>query len=539
MSYLVLARRYRPQTFDDVIGQDHISVTLQNAVKLNKLHHAYLFSGPRGTGKTSSARILAKAIRCLEPSDSGNPCNKCEACVQVDKSSSLDVIEIDAASNNGVENIRELRENVAFSATVGKYRVYIIDEVHMLSTAAFNALLKTLEEPPPHVIFILATTELHKIPATVQSRCQRFDFKKVLANKMRESLSAICQKEKIKIDEESMQAIINESEGCLRDAQSLLDRGIALCGNDIQISKLNHALGLMDRESFKNLLAACAQEDSTTALKNVHQLTEKGNDPKIIINRLTENLRRLSYFLFTDQFLDSDSYQQELLRELASSIHKNRIIELLDQCLKAQSQITTSSYNQLILENLVLKLSFGFAQTKTQQQVAAVSEKTTAKAKQQNADPTPTNSVTQSSVPPPNNENPAAPSAKSALKNIGPLEKYIKEHKATWTPVLASVVDIQKSDKELNIACKDDFAGRRLCSEDGKKLLKLAYPNYRITVETQKKKSVAEAPSESRYAIKKKQALEHPSVKLALKTFSGSRIKDSRVLDNKTLERRK
>ena len=216
MSYLVLARKYRPQIFSDLVGQEHVSQTLRNALKNERTAHAYLFTGPRGVGKTSAARLLAKALRCENRTSDNEPCNKCEACLEINEGRSIDVLEIDAASNTGVDNIREIKENVSYSATQGHYKVYIVDEVHMLSTAAFNALLKTLEEPPAHVVFIFATTEIHKVPATIQSRCQRFDFKKINQNDLKSSLRSLCEKESIEIDDASLQIIAIESEGCLR-----------------------------------------------------------------------------------------------------------------------------------------------------------------------------------------------------------------------------------------------------------------------------------------------------------------------------------
>jgi len=241
MSYLVLARKWRPQLFEEVIGQRHITHTLQNAISQKRVAHAFLFTGARGVGKTSSARILAKALNCergLRP----NPCNECTTCQEITHGISMDVIEIDGASNRGIDEIRELRENVRYTPAKSRYKIYIIDEVHMLTKEAFNALLKTLEEPPPHIIFIFATTEPHKIPATILSRCQRYDFKRIPLREVVGSLKRIVEEERIQISQRGLLSIAQESEGSLRDAESLLDQVIAYAGKEIHDEDIEEAL---------------------------------------------------------------------------------------------------------------------------------------------------------------------------------------------------------------------------------------------------------------------------------------------------------
>ncbi len=285
MSYRVFARKYRPQTFDEVVGQDHITRTLQNAVSANRLAQAYLFVGPRGIGKTSTARILAKALNCVN-GPTTTPCGVCDACREIADGRSLDVIEIDGASNNGVENIRELRDNAAYAPARGPYKIYLIDEVHMLSTGAFNALLKTLEEPPAHVKFIFATTEAQKVPATITSRCQRFDLRRIPGELIARHLAFIAGKEGIDLDPAAADAIARGAEGGLRDAESMLDQMVAFCGNKIGADDVMDVFGFTARETVTSLVDRMFQRDATGALEIVSQQSEAGKD----LSRLTADL---------------------------------------------------------------------------------------------------------------------------------------------------------------------------------------------------------------------------------------------------------
>ena len=289
--YRAFYRKYRPSAFTDVVGQQHITTTLENAVKSGKTSHAYLFTGSRGTGKTSCAKILSKAVNCLNPQN-GNPCNECEICRGIDNGSILDIIEIDAASNNGVDNIRDLREEANFTPANAKYRVYIIDEVHMLSIGAFNALLKTLEEPPAHVIFILATTEVHKLPSTILSRCQRFDFKRIPPEEIAGRLKEVAVKENLNLSDDGAMLIARIADGAMRDALSLLDRCSSHDGV-IDSAAVADSAGLAGREYIFELCDCIIEKDAAKALETVNRLYNDSCDMERLITELTSHFRNL------------------------------------------------------------------------------------------------------------------------------------------------------------------------------------------------------------------------------------------------------
>jgi DNA polymerase-3 subunit gamma/tau len=292
MSYLVFARKWRPKDFDEIIGQEHVTVTLKNAISLGRVAHAYLFAGPRGIGKTTCARILAKSLNC-DKGPTIAPCNRCSSCLEIDEGRSMDCIEIDGASNTGVDNIRQLRENVKFSPTRGKYKIYIIDEVHMLSDAAFNALLKTLEEPPAHVKFVFATTHPHKLPSTVLSRCQRFDFRRISVSEVIQKLKKISQKEQIKIDDDALFSIAHAAEGSMRDAESILDQLVSFVKDKVTASDVNSALGLIDLDSLFGITQRIIEKDPPGALKIIDRLISEGKDPLQFLNRLIGHVRNI------------------------------------------------------------------------------------------------------------------------------------------------------------------------------------------------------------------------------------------------------
>lgn len=321
MSYIVFARKYRPQTFDDIVGQPHITTTLKNAISQGRVAHAYLFAGPRGVGKTTTARIFAKALNC-EKGPISKPCGSCAACKEISQGTSLDVLEIDGASNRGIDEIRNLRENVKFSPSKGKFKVYIIDEVHMLTAEAFNALLKTLEEPPRHVKFIFATTQGHKVPQTILSRCQRFDFKRITTKDAFENLKYIAREEKLNVPDEAISLIAKHSDGSMRDAQVILDQIASFAQGRIGLEDVNRILGIINEEILFGLSRSITERDSKLALKIINDFINEGKDVFSVVLSLIEHFRNLAVTKITT---DADS-----LVDLGS----DRIIRYKDEAKK-------------------------------------------------------------------------------------------------------------------------------------------------------------------------------------------------------------
>jgi len=298
MNFVVTARKWRPQIFADVVGQEHITKTLKNAIINNRIAHAFIFAGPRGVGKTTTARILAKSLNCLNPKD-GEPCNSCDMCKSFQSSQSLDIIEIDGASNRRIEEIRALRESVKYAPSKGKFKIYIIDEVHMLTPESFNALLKTLEEPPPHTIFVFATTDIHKVPLTIISRCQRFDFRRIELDAIKNQLKSIADAEKIKIDDKSLTLIAKKADGALRDAQSLFDQVISFCGTDINSQSIFQMLNLIDEDIYFELSDAIIQKTFVQAFEISNKVYENGWNYIDFVNGLIEHFRNILTVVIT------------------------------------------------------------------------------------------------------------------------------------------------------------------------------------------------------------------------------------------------
>ena len=359
MRYTALYRKFRPDSFQDVKGQDAIVRTLKNQIKAQRIGHAYLFCGTRGTGKTTVAKILAKAVNCEHPID-GNPCNECQTCKAIAAGNSMNVIEIDAASNNGVDNIREIREEVAYSPTSGKYKVYIIDEVHMLSIGAFNALLKTLEEPPSYVIFILATTEAHKIPITILSRCQRYDFKRIARTTIVDRLRELMKEEQVEVEDKALRYIAKKGDGSMRDALSLLDQCIAFyLGEKLTYEHVLDVLGAVDTDEFSKLLREVLDGDVTQVILHLENMIMQGRDLTQLVSDFTWYMRNLLLLKSSDnmeEVLDVSAENLEQLKEEAAMVRDDTLMRYIRIFSELQNQIKYAGSKRVMLEVALIKL---------------------------------------------------------------------------------------------------------------------------------------------------------------------------------------
>ena len=359
MSYQVLARKWRPQVFEDVVGQGHITRTLQNAITTKRLAHAFLFSGPRGVGKTTTARILAKALNCAE-GPTPTPCGRCDSCIETTAGTSVDVIEIDGASNRGIEHIRELREAVKYAPTRGKYKVYVIDEVHMLTNEAFNALLKTLEEPPPHVLFIFATTEPQKIPATIHSRCQRYGFKRIPLTEIIDQLRKIAVAEGIAITDQGLAMIARAAEGSMRDSQSLLDQAVSYSGMEIKNEDLQATLGSVAQEKLLQFAIGLLSHDSGGLLKQIDALLEQGLDMRQFLAGLVEHIRNLMVIKITTdpgRIIELPAADIQNLQQQAAGAESDQLLLLFDSLSKTLEEMRWSPHQRFTFEMGIVKAS--------------------------------------------------------------------------------------------------------------------------------------------------------------------------------------
>ncbi len=358
MTYVALYRTWRPQRFDEVVGQIHVSRTLKNAIINNRIAHAYLFTGPRGTGKTSSAKILAKAVNCLNIMD-GEPCNQCINCLAINQGNFLDVLEIDAASNRGIDEIRDIRDKVKFAPSQGKCKVYIIDEVHMLTSEAFNALLKTLEEPPSNVLFILATTEPQKIPPTILSRCQRFDFRKISDQEIKDHLAEIAHQGQITITESALATIARKASGGMRDGISILDQCIAFAGKNIEDSHVETVLGILAEEQIFTIVSGLFSKDITTVIMKLNEYIQSGKDIKQIVRDLIEYNRQLLIYKVSnnEELLTISKDMIEKVKNEIGSIPLEYLGKITTKLTEVEKEMRFSSQPQVVLEAALVEIA--------------------------------------------------------------------------------------------------------------------------------------------------------------------------------------
>lgn len=359
MSYLVLARKWRPQTFDTVVGQEHVTRTLRNAIATGRVAHAFLFTGPRGVGKTTTARLLAKALNC-EHGPTADACNVCSHCAEITAGNSLDVLEIDGASHTGVDNIRDLTEGIQYRPVKSRFRIIIIDEVHMLSNAAFNALLKTLEEPPPHVKFIFATTESHKILPTIASRCQRYDFKRIALRELMQKLRSIAEQEGLTTDDVGLALLAREADGSLRDAESLLDQVVAWSTGVVTEQAVRNSLGVADRQALVRVVDAILARDPATALRLAGELYAHGYDPRRLCHDLLEHFRNVTFVKVNPELAsltDLPDHEIAAVQRQAATRSLDDMHRLFTLTLRAEEDMQKTAYSQLVVEMTLVKLA--------------------------------------------------------------------------------------------------------------------------------------------------------------------------------------
>jgi DNA polymerase-3 subunit gamma/tau len=357
MAYTVIARKYRPMLFEDVVGQEHVTRTLMNALSQNRVAHAYIFSGPRGVGKTTTARLLAKAVNC-EKQPAVNPCNECHSCKSITAGNSMDVIEIDGASNRGIDEVRNIRDAIRYAPAESRYKIYIIDEVHMLTRDAFNALLKTLEEPPSHAMFIFATTEIHKVPLTILSRCQRYDFKRIPIKIVQTRLREICTQEKVDITDEALFLIARKGDGSMRDAQSLLDQVISYTEGQITDQEVRQLLGLIDEDIFFSFSKIIYEKNTHDLIHLSHEVITSGHDLNDFLLQLEEHFRNLLVARTTGNadLIDAADVHKEKYLNQKDLFTEDQLIKAMNMIAEYEPRIRVSSHPELLFELLLLKM---------------------------------------------------------------------------------------------------------------------------------------------------------------------------------------
>ena len=539
MSYIVLARKWRPQGFNDLTGQETVVKTLKNALSSEKIVHAYLFSGPRGVGKTSLARILAKALNCKERSGS-NPCNTCQNCKSITEGASVDVFEIDGASNTSVDSVRELRETVKYAPSGGKYKIYIIDEVHMLSTPAFNALLKTLEEPPPHVIFIFATTEPKKIPSTILSRCQHHAFRRISKKAIRDQLQNIADTERINIKETSLEIIAKAADGSMRDALTLLDQASSF-SDDITDKELMSLLGLPESDIISNLSETILKGDVSSTLSIIKDLADRGSDLRQLTKELVEFFRSIAIVKVTeeaDKLLEFSPEEVESLRHHAAIVSIEQLTLLLTELLRLEGEVRNAINPRYTLELGLLRTSF----VKGMISIDTILEMIGGKdVRDPVPDPPAVQRIAQEKKPKPQPQTVNIP--KPEIQNKHDIWQQLikkvdsKDHLLACKLGEAKVIDLDS--KEISIGFN---GGMSVLADSIKKSSSIIKPMLKeLSGHNLKLKILSLPKSGAKRDIKKlkKEVFDEPIVKDAMKLFNSSIVKVRAIEDSESSEKDK
>lgn len=468
MAHKVLYREWRPTSFEQVVEQGHITKTLRRAVDTGRIAHAYLFSGTRGTGKTSLAKIFARAVNCLNP-NAGDPCNKCDICVKSLEENLMDIAEIDAASNNSVDNIRRICDEVNYMPSLAKFKVYIIDEVHMLSTSAFNALLKTLEEPPSHVIFVLCTTEPNKLPATVLSRCQRFDFHRITSKGIIERLRIIAQSEKEKVSEQALEMIARISFGALRDAISLLDQCISACDDSIGVEDVLNCAGLIDDQSNAKVVQALAENDVKTILNSINEVIAEGKSPSKFLSGLLGYLRNILVCMNVEEpsaFIEADTNAINEMKRLSVLLDADKVIYYIKELSENESVLKRASQPKTYLEIMLIGLLVTNHIAKTEPVINTEQPKIVAKQEQASQ---PQQAQTPQSQPPLQQVKPVAQKVTESKPKDSSWEKYIEGRLAKGSRDVFELKDsaIEINNRQALIIVNSDFNKNSLESNKG------------------------------------------------------------------------
>jgi DNA polymerase-3 subunit gamma/tau len=532
MSYQVLARKWRPQVFDEVVGQGHITRTLQNAIASGRLAHAFLFSGPRGVGKTTTARILAKALNCVQ-GPTPTPCGVCDSCIETAAGTSVDVIEIDGASNRGIEHIRELREAVKYAPVGGKYKVYVIDEVHMLTNEAFNALLKTLEEPPPHVTFIFATTEPQKIPATIHSRCQRYGFKRVALHEISGRLRTIADAEGITITDRGLAMIAKAAEGSMRDSQSLLDQAVSYSGMDIKEEELQASLGAIAQESLVKFAAGLLSRDAKALLQLTDGLLEQGQDLRQFLSGVVEHLRNLLIAKIAAdpaQIMELPAADLDAIKQQAAQAETERLLMLFDGLSRTLDEMRWSPHQRFTFEVGLIKACH-LATLKPLGEVLGRMQELEAKLA--------TGRISLPAAAFRAGEQPAAYQARTAtepmpLPGAAPggqeenvwsaIMKELKSKKPALASFLSASRLIEVSDKNVVIGVKGGFQLEQAEKRENREMLEQIAGEVlrrKVQVKLQSLAEEATGPAKKKTVAKNKPDADDPLVQDALRIFGG------------------